>query len=76
MLKRSFNPDSLFEYIFENKKRLYFPDFYLPQYDFWIEIKGYETPKDKAKWNYFPLTLKVLKKCDIKKIKDDTFILV
>ena len=43
-----------FEYIFEGKKRRYTPDFYLPETDEYIEIKGYKTKKDEAKWNQFP----------------------
>lgn len=43
-----------FDYIFENKKRRYTPDFYLPETDEYVEIKGYETNKDRAKWSQFP----------------------
>jgi len=44
----------LFAYEFEGKKRRYTPDFYLPDTDEYIEIKGYKTDKDTAKWEQFP----------------------
>ena len=53
-----------FEYIFENKKRFYTPDFYLPNKNLYIEIKGFKTKKDDAKWLHFPKKLKVLMKQD------------
>lgn len=42
-------PNTGFSYIW-NGERTYFPDFYLPDYDLWIEIKGLETERDRAKW--------------------------
>ncbi len=54
-----------FEYIFENKKRFYTPDFYLLEQDVYIEIKGYKTKKDEAKWSQFPKKLNVLMKQDL-----------
>jgi len=47
------NKDS-FAYIFEGKERRYTPDFYLIESDEYIEIKGYKTEKDEAKWSQFP----------------------
>lgn len=58
----------IFNYIFEGKKRLYTPDFYLIDEDCYIEIKGYETDKDRAKWEQFPETLKILKGKELKKL--------
>lgn len=58
-----------FPYIFEGKKLNYMPDFYLIDEDCYIEIKGFKTLKDKAKWEYFPLTLKVLFKQDLNNLK-------
>lgn len=56
-----------FTYIFENQLKKYTPDFYLPNTNEYIEIKGYETIKDKEKWKQFPTTEKlvVLKKKDL-----------
>lgn len=47
------NKDS-FTYSFEEKERRYTPDFYLLDSDEYIEIKGYKTDKDIAKWSQFP----------------------
>lgn len=57
-----------FVYEFEGKVRRYTPDFYLPETCEYIEIKGYKTPKDDAKWSYFPSEkkLKVLLRHDLK----------
>lgn len=60
-----------FSYEFENKKHRYTPDFYLIDTNEYIEIKGYQTEKDKAKWEQFPLglKLKVLKLKELKELK-------
>ena len=52
-----------------NGIRKYFPDFYLKDFDTYVEIKGYETERDKAKWSSFPRKLLIVKKEDIQKIK-------
>lgn len=49
-----------FKYFFDNKNRTYTPDFYLFGSDCYIEIKGYETEKDRAKWNQFPKNKKLV----------------
>lgn len=48
-----------FIYYYQNKKHYYIPDFYLPDTNEYIEIKGYKTDKDLAKWSYFPKTEKL-----------------
>lgn len=53
--------------------RTYFPDFYLPNLDLYIEVKGYERERDLAKWSQFPEKLIVLKKQEIEEIKKGTF---
>jgi hypothetical protein len=55
------NKISPFEYKWENKIRNYFPDFYLFDFDLYIEVKGYETERDRAKWSVVP-NLFVIKK--------------
>lgn len=45
-------PKTWFPYTFEGVNRKYFPDFYLPKYDLWVEVKGYKIPKDDVKWYY------------------------
>ncbi|MDD5649023.1 MAG: hypothetical protein PHF86_01170 [Candidatus Nanoarchaeia archaeon] len=39
-----------FKYFWNNDYHLYFPDFYLPKLDIFIEVKGYETERDREKW--------------------------
>jgi hypothetical protein len=53
-------PIESFEYIFENIKRKYTPDFYMTDTNQYIEIKGYPTEKDFSKWKYFPFELKII----------------
>lgn len=53
------NTDS-FLYIFDSKERRYTPDFYLIDTDEYIEIKGYKTEKDNAKWTQFPKNKKLI----------------
>ena len=62
--------NTVFKYVFEGKERQYKPDFFLPDTNEYVEIKGYVTPKDQAKWEQFPkdITLKVLMKQDLKKL--------
>jgi hypothetical protein len=49
-----------FQYNFDGKLRFYTPDFYLPDNDLYVEIKGYPVAKDYSKWNQFPLKLLVI----------------
>lgn len=49
-----------FDYIWEEQTRYYIPDFYLKDTDEYIEIKGFQTDKDLAKWKHFPYKLTVL----------------
>ena len=39
-----------FQYIWDSRERTYYPDFYLEDYDLYIEIKGHETERDKVKY--------------------------
>ena len=57
-----------FEYEW-NGTRKYFPDFYLREHGLYIEVKGYETERDRAKWNSFPKLLRVIRKDDIMNIR-------
>lgn len=67
-------PSVGFPYMFDGN-RTYFPDFYLPEKHLYVEIKGYETEKDRAKWSYFPHELLVLRAKEIKNIRQGTFVL-
>jgi len=66
---------SRFAYNFEGKDRFYTPDFYLEDRDLYIEVKGYETEKDRSKWSQFPHKMLVLKKNEIAAIKNGTYVL-
>lgn len=48
-----------FTYYFEGKQRYYTPDFYLEESRIFIEIKGFQTAKDEAKWKQFPSSEKL-----------------
>lgn len=56
-----------------NGSRKYFPDFFLREKNLYIEVKGYETERDRAKWSAFPKKLKVIGKEEIKKIRKGCF---
>jgi len=60
-----------FEYIWEEKKstHLYFPDFYLPEYDLYLEVKGYERQRDRDKWKVVD-NLKIIKQKEIDMLKN------
>ena len=62
-----------FPYFFDNKNRLYYPDFYLPDLDVYIEVKGYQTDKDLSKWKQFPFKLIILKKEEVFDLKENLF---
>lgn len=62
-----------FIYVFENSEHRYFPDFYLLDYDLYIEIKGYCTEKDKAKWDQFDKKLDIYFLRDLKELDIDYF---
>jgi hypothetical protein len=61
-----------FLYINEKGSKSYYtPDFYLIDYNIFIEVKGYETEKDRCKWKHFTKKLNVFKINEIKKIKNN-----
>lgn len=61
-------PSERFEYQFQGSTHYYTPDFYLIEEDCYVEIKGYKTMKDEAKWKQFPLKLKIMMEKDLRKI--------
>jgi hypothetical protein len=65
-------PSIGFPYIW-NGDRTYFPDFYLPTLDVYVEVKGYETDRDIAKWSAFTNKLCIVKKMEIKDIRNGSF---
>ena len=63
-----------FDYIDESDQhRKYKPDFLLEEDNIYVEIKGYETERDRHKWKDFPHNLIVLKRPEIKMIKKGLF---
>ena len=52
-----------------NGTRRYFPDFYIPSLDIYVEVKGFETDRDHEKWSQFPKKLCIIKKDEIAQIK-------
>lgn len=54
-------------YFWNGDWHLYFPDFYLPEQNIYIEIKGYERNRDVEKWSQFKGKLLKIK---LKEIKD------
>lgn len=62
-----------FPYTYNGKEHLYNPDFYLPDYNIYVEVKGYYDDKDLAKWRCFSENLYVLKAAEIDLINKDEF---
>ena len=62
-----------FPYNWNGSEHTYYPDFFLEEYNLYIEVKGYETERDTAKWTQFPKKLFVLKAKDIKEIRKGIF---
>lgn len=65
-------PSTPFEYIWNGKKHLYFPDFYLTDYDMYLEIKGYERDRDRAKWSGVN-NLIVFRQNEIRKLQEKKY---
>jgi hypothetical protein len=65
-------PTTGFKYIW-NGERTYFPDFYIESLDMYIEVKGYETDRDRAKWSQFKGNLRIIKEVEIKQIRQGCF---
>jgi len=57
-----------------NGTRSYFPDFYIESLDMYVEVKGYETDRDRAKWLTFPKKLRIIKEAEIKQIRQGCFV--
>ena len=57
----------------ERRKEQFFPDFFIPDINTCVEVKGYETERDRAKWANFSHALIVVRRADIEKIKRKEF---
>ena len=71
---KAIRPSEGFPYEWEGR-RTYFPDFYLPELSLYVEVKGYETEKDRAKWRHFPHELLVVRRAEIEKMKRNEYAL-
>jgi hypothetical protein len=60
-----------FKYIWKGA-RTYYPDFYIKSLDLYVEVKGYETDRDRAKWDQFPKKLSIVKSDTIKQIRSNS----
>lgn len=56
-----------------NGERTYYPDFYIESKNLYVEVKGYETERDRSKWLQFPEKLCIIKETEIKKIRQGCF---
>jgi len=64
-----------FYYTWNGGIHRYFPDFYLSDFNFYIEVKGYERDRDRCKWQSFKEKLILIKKKEIQQIKEDSYAL-
>lgn len=62
-----------FSYQWKGREHLYFPDFYLPDFDVYVEVKGFERSRDRAKWSSFPKPLILIRKPEIREIRDGLY---
>lgn len=60
-------------YWWKEKWHLYFPDFLLTEYDIYIEVKGYETERDQAKWKHVDKPILIIKQKEIDLIKNNSY---
>ncbi len=67
------NEVSGFSYQWNGDTHKYFPDFYLPGLDCYLEVKGYERNRDHAKWNAFPEPLIVIRRAELDAIREGTY---
>lgn len=65
-------PNYGFEYFWNDSTHIYFPDFYLPEYNYYIEVKGYQRERDIYKWKSID-NLIIIKKIEIEKIKNNEY---
>jgi hypothetical protein len=65
-------PNTAFKYVW-NGERWYHPDFYIPALDIFVEVKGYETDRDRAKWSQFTKKLCIVKETAINEIRKNNF---
>ena len=65
-------PINGFEYEYDGKTHVYYPDFYLPNIDIYIEVKGHKRDRDISKWKVVHNLIVITKK-EISMIKTGTY---
>lgn len=60
-------------YFWNDDWHLYFPDFLIEEYNCYIEVKGYETDRDRAKWSQLDKKILVIKQKEIDLIKKQNY---
>lgn len=56
-----------------NGERWYHPDFYIESLNTYVEVKGYETDRDRAKWLHFKEKLVIIREKQIQQIRKGCF---
>lgn len=70
-----YKPQKGIDYMFEGKLHHYYPDFYIPSIDKYIEVKGYKRKNDSAKWAAVDNLIIIMDK-EIKEILNNSYKLV
>lgn len=65
-------PTTPFDYSWNGSIHKYFPDFFLPEYETYLEVKGYQRERDLAKWAVVPKLIVIAKK-EIDEIRTDRY---
>lgn len=65
-------PSNSFEYFWNNSYHSYYPDFYLEDYDTYIEVKGYVRDRDYYKWKVVNNLIVITRK-EIKEIESGSY---
>ena len=65
-------PNKGIPYNWNNSVHLYFPDFYLPEFNYYIEVKGYQRDRDINKWNAVD-NLIIIKENEINEIRKNIY---
>lgn len=60
-------------YLWNDAWHLYFPDFLIETDNIYIEVKGYETERDRAKWQYSDKPVLVIKKKEVDMINNNLY---
>lgn len=61
------------KYYWNDSWHFYFPDFYLEEYDCYVEVKGYETDRDRAKWRYSTKKIIIIKQKELALIENNCY---